>query len=105
MQKDCKKSKIPIKLKPLFWSYEFSSLCLEKNKRLIVKQILNYGTIEDWRWLVKVYGKKTIQETITTLYESELNRRSLKLAQLLFKAKPFYASRNVEFKLKKQDLI
>lgn len=95
MQKDCKKSKIPIKLKPLFWSYKFESLNLNEDKRLIVKQILNYGTIEDWKWLVKVYGRETIQETIATLYESELNRGSLKLAQLLFKAKPSHVSRSI----------
>ncbi len=94
LEKDCEKNKIPVRLKPLFWSYKFESLSLEKNKRLIIKQILNYGTIEDWKWLVSVYTKQGVKETITKLYETELNRGSLKLAEILFNSKPAHVSRN-----------
>lgn len=88
MQKDCRKSKIPAKFKPLFWSYEFESLCLEKHKRLIVKQILNYGTIDDWRWLLSVYGEDGMKKIISNLYKSELRARTLKLAKILFNSTP-----------------
>lgn len=82
-------------LKPLFWSYDFETLSLEKNKKLVVKQILNYGDIDDWKWLVSVYGKGDIQNTISKIYESELRPASLKLAKLLFNSKPKYASRHI----------
>jgi len=95
MKKDCKKNKIPDGLKPLFWSYKFESLSLEKNRKLIVKQILNYGTIEDWKWLLSTYTKKGVQETISSLYESELRSGSLKLAQILFNSTPSHAFRDI----------
>ena len=95
MTKNPEENKIPSKLKPLFWSYEFESLSLEKNKKLIVKQILNYGTIEDWKWLLSMYTKKGVQETISKLYESELRSGSLKLAQILFESTPSHAFRNI----------
>ena len=95
MTKNSEKNKIPNRLKPLFWSYEFESLSLEKNKKLIVKQILNYGTIEDWKWLLSMYTEKGVQETISKLYKSELRSGSLKLAQILFNSTPSHAFRNI----------
>jgi hypothetical protein len=95
MSKDYGKNKIPVNLENLFWSYDFKSLDLEKDKKLIVKQILNYGTIEDWKWLVSVYGKTGVQETISKLYESEFRPQSLKLAQILFNSKPSHESKNI----------
>ncbi len=89
------KKQIPKHLKPLFWSYRFETLDLEKDKRLIVKQILNYGTIEDWKWLVFVYGEEKVKSIIEKLYESEFRLKALKLVELIFKTKPIYASRGV----------
>ena len=39
-----KKSKIPKKMKWLFWSYDINSLDLNKDKNYIITQTLNYGT-------------------------------------------------------------
>jgi hypothetical protein len=95
LEKDYEKNKIPVRLKPLFWSYKFESLSLEKNRKFITKQILNYGTIEDWKWLVSVYTKEGVKETISKLYETELSKGSLKLAEILFNSKPSHVSRNI----------
>jgi hypothetical protein len=37
---------------------------LEKDKKEIITQVLNYGTWEDLKWLFKVYSEKEIKEVI-----------------------------------------
>ena len=60
------KTKIPQKMKWLFWSYDIKSLDLEKDKDYIIAQVLNYGTWEDLKWLYKVYSEKEIEEVVKT---------------------------------------
>lgn len=87
-------NKIPESLERLFWSYDFASLHLEKDKRVIVKQVLSYGNIEDWKWLISKYGKTRVQEIISDFSESEFRPQTLKLIKILLEAKPSYVSRN-----------
>ena len=61
-----KKSKIPKKMKWLFWSYDISSLDLKKDKHYIITQTLNYGVWEDVQWLFGVYIEKEIIKVIKT---------------------------------------
>lgn len=58
------KSKIPKKMKWLFWSYDINSLDLKKDKDYIITQTLNYGTWEDVKWLFKVYSRKEIMRIV-----------------------------------------
>jgi len=58
------KTKIPLKMKWLFWSYDVKSLDLKKDKDYIITQTLNYGSWEDLKWLYKVYSEKEIKEVI-----------------------------------------
>lgn len=83
----------PNSLKPYFWSYDFSKLDVESDRRLIVVNIINYGTLKDWRWLVKVYGKEEIKKIIRRTPTGEFRPPALKLISLLFSIKK-YASRS-----------
>jgi hypothetical protein len=58
------KIKIPQKLKWLFWSYDINSIDLEADKDYIIQQVLNYGTWDDVKWLLKTYPEVKIKETI-----------------------------------------
>ncbi len=58
------KKTIPSKLRWLFWSYDISSLNLNKDKDYIIPQVLNYGTWDDVRWLQKVYLEQKIREVV-----------------------------------------
>jgi len=58
------KTKIPQKMKWLFWSYDIKSLDLEKDKDYIIAQVLNYGTWEDLKWLYKLYSRKDIKKVV-----------------------------------------
>ncbi len=88
-------NKIPESLKRLFWSYDFESLHLERDKGLIVKQVLSYGNIKEWKWLISKYGKSQVQEIVSNFSESEFRPQTLKLIEILLEAKPSYVSRNI----------
>ncbi len=78
--------KLPAKLKPLFWSCQFESLNPERHRRTIVKRVLNYGDLEDLRWLVDFYGKKRLAELLEEeIYSSELKKPTRRLVEVLFK--------------------
>jgi hypothetical protein len=62
--KNSKKTKIPKKMKWLFWSYDIESLNLKRDKDYIIPQVLNYGTWDDLKWLFKVYSREEIKEVI-----------------------------------------
>ena len=58
------KTKIPTKMKWLFWSYDIKSLDLKRDKDYIITQVLNYGTWEDLRLLYKLYSEREIKGVI-----------------------------------------
>lgn len=55
---------LPGFLQPCFPSYDLEGLDLKKNKKLIITQILNFGTEKDLEWLSKNYSKKDLKEVI-----------------------------------------
>jgi hypothetical protein len=81
-------SKLPLSFKPYFWSYDFSKIDMNKNKKTVVSQIANYGSISDWKRLIDCYGWKTVRETLLGLRPGEINKRTLKLASILFDFNP-----------------
>lgn len=54
--------KIPKSLQGALWSVDISKLDLEKDRAYIVNQVLSYGTLEEIRWLMGMYGEKTVRE-------------------------------------------
>ena len=42
--------------KHLFWDYNFDVPDKEKNKKLIVKRVMDYGLLSDWKILYECYG-------------------------------------------------
>ena len=58
------KTEIPPKMRWLFWSYDINSLDLEKDRDYIISQVLNYGTWDDVRWLLKTYSEEEIKKIV-----------------------------------------
>jgi len=50
------------KFAPLFWFLDYKKLDPEKDKHLIIHQVLSYGTMDDMRELFRVYGFKTVKK-------------------------------------------
>lgn len=51
---------LPSYVKSVLWSYDTDKIDPVKHRRLIISQVLNYGTKEATDWLFKKYNKKEI---------------------------------------------
>lgn len=87
-------SHLPQNLKSLFWSYDFDRLDTQTHKRLIILQVLNYGSLEQLKWLKAVYGEDEIRYFLETTPVTEFRPQALRLVSLIFAVKSFsYAPR------------
>lgn len=55
---------IPKTIKKLFWDTDKKSADIKAHKVYIIKNILNYGTLEDAKWMLKTYTTKEIIEVL-----------------------------------------
>ena len=51
-------------IKELFWDYEIKERDFKALNEEIVIRILNYGDLEDWRWLFNKIGKRKLVKII-----------------------------------------
>lgn len=56
-----KYKKVPKFLQSILWSYDINSLDRERDKELIITQVLNYGGWKEVRWLFKNYPEWQIK--------------------------------------------
>lgn len=63
--------------KHLFWDVDLDGFDFEKHKVHLINKVLEYGLINDWNLLKKVYGLETIKEV-------SLNLRSLDAVTLSY---------------------
>jgi hypothetical protein len=78
------KAQLPDSFRPLFWSYRFDQLEPTKDARTIVIQLINYGSLRHWRWLVRRYGTTEIKHVLESIPATEIRPRTRVLASLLF---------------------
>lgn len=88
---------MPDYLRPIMWSYDFSSIDVDKNKKAIIINAINYGDLKHWRWLKATYGVKELQKILGTISVTELRPSAFRLASILFSINKFnYAPRGVK---------
>jgi hypothetical protein len=86
--------RLPETFRPLLWSYDFSKIDPAKDRKTIIVQAINYGTLSQWRWLVERYGREGIRDTLSGTQETEIKPYSRRLASLAFGVEHFnYAPR------------
>lgn len=56
---------LPKFLQPCFPSYDLENLDINSDKKLIITEILNYGTEKDLEWLTKTYSKKDLRQILS----------------------------------------
>ena len=54
------KKTVPKRLQAILWSTDVKKLDLEQDKEYIIPQLLIYGTLEEIRWLFRVYSKASV---------------------------------------------
>ena len=70
----------------IFWDVDKDILDAQKNKRLIIQRVLDYGLLNDWNMIKNYYGVDEIAQTATTL--RELDPRSLSFISQISKIAP-----------------
>ena len=78
----------PPSVKSALWSYDVPALDLEKNKILIITNVLNYGTKEATKWLFSQYTASSIAAVVQKPLPGQWNKNSLTLWALLFGVTP-----------------
>lgn len=72
------------KLQSRLWSKSTRKIHIKRDGRYIIKQLLAYGTMEDLRWLLSRYPKKTIRTVAKTMKRTEFHPSIYKFINLLF---------------------
>jgi hypothetical protein len=75
---------LPTIFKPLLWSYDFDRCDPTVMEKTVIKQALNYGTMEHWRWIRSFYGDERICAALAHFRALEVNLKTKKLAELFF---------------------
>ncbi len=79
---------IPASVKTILWSYDSSKIDLNKDKKTIVGQVLNFGSEEGVLWLFATYGKDEIARIASTIPSTTWDRKSLKFWSLVLQINP-----------------
>lgn len=69
--------------KHLFWDVNRSALNMDKNRAYIIKQVLEYGLMDDWRLIFNYYGIAQIAEETTCF--RELDKKALSFVSFISK--------------------
>jgi hypothetical protein len=76
-------NKIPSFVAPFLWSYDLSQLDMEKDKKRIITNVLNFGTKKATDWLFGVFEEKDIKEVIENPLPGEWNKKSINFWSLI----------------------
>lgn len=58
-------TKIPKNLQAVLWSENIKTLDIQKDKIYIISQVLRYGSLDEIKWLFKIYPKREIKIVFT----------------------------------------
>ena len=70
---------LPQSVKAVLWSYNTDKIDLQKHRRLIISQVLNFGTKKATDWLFKYYGKDLVREIASEIPLGQWDKKSLAL--------------------------
>lgn len=74
----------PETFKPLLWSFNWNEIDVDEDREDIIMGAINNGTLDHWRWIIKMYGKETVRAVLERRLASEFHPESLNLARTIF---------------------
>ncbi|OHA19038.1 MAG: hypothetical protein A3C08_03550 [Candidatus Taylorbacteria bacterium RIFCSPHIGHO2_02_FULL_47_18] len=77
-------NKLPNSFRPLLWSLKWEDVDVDKDKSDIILAAVNEGTLEQWRWIIRMYGREAIRETLANRLATEFHPESGNLAKVVF---------------------
>jgi hypothetical protein len=51
----------------LFWDVDSEKVDLQQSKKWLVERVLEYGNLNDWKSLKKIYGQDEIKKIVVTI--------------------------------------
>lgn len=57
----------------LLWEYDLETFNYEKSYKIVIERVLERGTLEEWREMVKLYTREQILETVK--WSAQLSKR------------------------------
>ena len=79
------------------WSYDFSKIDVDRDRKAIIINTINYGDLRHWQWIKKAYGLEAVQKILSSIAATELRPPARRLAAILFSVKKFnYAPRGAQ---------
>lgn len=72
-----------LELRPaLFWDVNVAEIDLVKHRASVIERITTRGRLDEFRTMVKFYGKETVKNTL--LHTRYLDKRTLAYCSLIF---------------------
>ena len=87
------KRKLPLSFKPILWSLKWENIDVLEDKDDIIINTLNEGTLDQWRWIARTYGKTIIRQVLAQHLDSEFHPESRSLAKIIFDVSHFRHAR------------
>ena len=82
------KNKLPKSVESVLWSYDINKIDFDLHKKLIISQVLNFGTSDATDWLFKTYELKEICKVAEQIPLGQWDKKSLALWALYLDIKP-----------------
>lgn len=82
------KEKLPKSVKNVLWSYDIDKINFDLHKKLIITQVLNFGTKEATDWLFGLYSLDEIRKVAEQIPSGQWDRKSLALWSLYLNIRP-----------------
>ncbi|MBI2593150.1 hypothetical protein HYW44_00715 [Candidatus Daviesbacteria bacterium] len=70
---------IPESVKATLWSYDLNKIDPEKHKKLIISQVLNFGSLDAVSWLFANYSRQDIKDCALDTPLGAWDKKSLNL--------------------------
>ena len=80
--------KLPKSVENVLWSYDIDKIDFNLHKKLIISQVLNFGTRAATDWLFKTYELEEIRKIAEQIPIGQWDRKSLALWALYLGIKP-----------------
>lgn len=78
----------PQSVKAVLWSYDLNTIEVQKDKKIIIFQVLNFGSEEAIKWLFKRYSFEVVEQVANTIPLFQWNKKSLSLWKLILSINP-----------------
>ena len=79
---------LPQSVQAVLWSYNLGQLDISLHKRVIISQVLNFGTEKAVQWLFQAYGKDEVINQANSIPIGQWDKKSLSLWSLILGIHP-----------------